>query len=320
MQAKYYFGTKAIAKYLFEDEKAILRSFRECCGSTSKFINNKNDGDRFDVEYIPYIDQAIAAINEFMVEKGYCFPEGSKISDSSKISGSILDHCTTLESFLGDIYRVSTDHLSTANFISVDFLHKNGKFPMSFENNNRCHFYQSLSGDPVFLHPLCIKCLFTEIYLEYITRQRILLSAIDIQIVQDNEEKKLLKINRKEALKDLRKTINKLTLKSMIDEMQSSSNQSENSFELPLNIEAPVLQIDNVRVDANVKQMIPFIRHFPIGSTVILVEVDLTKHVSKDVLNLFKNELEHREFDRKSVETIKLTEYEEDEFDRYESP
>ena len=77
---------------------------------------------------------------------------------------------------------------------------------------------------------------------------------------------------------------------------------------LPHTITGLVLETEIIRIDALVRQKVPFLRHLPIYCEVIFVELDMKKIVSADIWNLFQEEFGKRAKRRSDKEKIRRKE------------
>ena len=77
---------------------------------------------------------------------------------------------------------------------------------------------------------------------------------------------------------------------------------------LPHTITGLVLETERIRIDALVRQKVPFLRHLPIYCEVIFVELDMKKIVSADIWSLFQEEFSKRAKRRSDKEKIRRKE------------
>lgn len=68
----------------------------------------------------------------------------------------------------------------------------------------------------------------------------------------------------------------------------------EDVMNLPLSIKAEVLEIEEHLTGSSHKQGIYF-QHLPLGAKVLLVEVNLKKHLTHDTYKLYEQKLKERE-------------------------
>ena len=77
---------------------------------------------------------------------------------------------------------------------------------------------------------------------------------------------------------------------------------------LPHTITGLVLETEIIRIDALVRQKVPFLRHLPIYCEVIFVELEMKKIVSADIWSLFQEEFGKRAKRRSDKEKIRRKE------------
>lgn len=73
-------------------------------------------------------------------------------------------------------------------------------------------------------------------------------------------------------------------------------------------IAGTVLEMEKIRVDANMKQKVPFLRHLPVYCEVVFVELDMKRMVNAEIWSLFQEEFGKRAKRRGDKERIRLRE------------
>ena len=86
------------------------------------------------------------------------------------------------------------------------------------------------------------------------------------------------------------------------------SSVNNDPLSLPHTISGPVLELEKIRIDAAMKQKIPFLRHLPIYCEVIFIELEMKKLVSMETWNLFQEEFNKRAKRRNEKEKIRIKE------------
>lgn len=170
----------------------------------------------FDVEYLPYVAEALWLLEELAVGHKLNIVSASDLLDSPTSSSSVSESTIFAKklSNMSDIlpkdalttYIVDTQQPSktsegqkiASNKQPVDSANLNANITITNTNSsldtvssknshinvevdeNMYYFFQSHSGEPVFLHPLCMKCLFTSAFLDAINAP---LGSLPVQAV-----------------------------------------------------------------------------------------------------------------------------------------